>query len=121
VDDWKDIWPDPDKTEQRLADICRMGRGDASADPSSGASRQSELGAYIAVLHTIRQAFSPGGPLTDLMLKSPVSDQLIDEGFHHIACARWFLASDIDKSWKFLDGARKTLKLTPLQSAPEGD
>jgi hypothetical protein len=55
------------------------------------------------------------------MLKSPISDQLIDEGFHHIACARWFLASDIDKSWKFLDGARKTLKLTPLQYAAEED
>jgi Flp pilus assembly protein TadD len=121
ADDWQDIWPDPDKTEQRLADICRAGSDDDSTDPSSAASQQSELVAYIAVLHTIRQAFSPGGPLTDLMLKSPASDRLIDEGFHHIACARWwFLASDIDKGWKFLDGARKTLKLTPLQPAPEG-
>jgi hypothetical protein len=119
---WSDIWSDPDKTERRLTDICQMHSGGTSTDPSPAASRQSELVAYIAVLHTIRQSFSPGGPLTDLMLKSSASDHLIDEGFHPIACARWFLASDIDKVWEFLDGARKTLKLAPLQAAPpKGD
>ena len=119
---WSDIWPDPEKTEQRLAGICQMRSSGVSTNLSSAASRQSMLVAYIAVLHTIRQAFSPGGPLTDLMLKSPVSDELIDEGFHHIACARWFLASDIDKAWKFLHGARKTLELAPLQDVPpKGD
>ena len=114
---WSDIWPDPDKTERRLTDICRMSSDDdASMNPSPATFRQSELVAYIAILHTIRQAFSPGGPLTDLMLKSPDSDRLIDEGFHHIACAKWFIANDIDKGWEFLDEARKTLKLAPFQS-----
>ena len=113
-----DIWPDPDKTEKRLVGICQIYSDGASINPSSAASRQSKLVAYIAVLHTIRQAFSPGGPLTDLMLKSSASKQLIDEGFHHIACARWFLASDTDKAWEFLDRARKALKLAPLRAAP---
>jgi Flp pilus assembly protein TadD len=117
---WLNIWPDPKKTERRLADICKFRGADMTDSLPSAASQQSELVAYIAVLHTIRQAFSPGGPLTELMLKSPASDQLIDVGFHHIARARQYLENDVAEAWRFLHKARKTLKLGPLQaSAPK--
>jgi Flp pilus assembly protein TadD len=116
---WLNIWPDPKKTERRLADICKARGGYTTADPPSTPSDQTELEAHIAVLHTIRQAFSPGGPLTELMLKSPATDQLVD-GFHNIAHAWQCLETDVADAWRFLHKARKTLKLASLQaSAPK--
>jgi hypothetical protein len=69
------------------------------------------------VLHTIRQAFSPGGPLGRLGQKSSASDELL-EGFHCIASARWCLASDIEIAWKRLHEARMILGLKPLDTSP---
>jgi tetratricopeptide (TPR) repeat protein/energy-coupling factor transporter ATP-binding protein EcfA2 len=120
---WLDVWPDQEKTERLLADICRS-RGQnksaalsqvASPDPEPEASHQDHIEAYIAVLHTIRQAFWPGGPLTLLGNEPPDSERLL-KGFHCIASARWSQASDIGIAWELLHEARRTLKLAPLDT-----
>ena len=122
---WPEIWPDPDETERWLAGACRDRGGRAwvtasqetSADAGRGVPGTDYIEAYIAVLHTIRQAFSPGGPLARLGQKAPASDQLL-EGFHCIASARWHLASDIEIAWKRLHEARLILGLKPLDTPP---
>jgi tetratricopeptide (TPR) repeat protein len=122
---WPEIWPDPDETERWLAGACRDHEGRASVtasletpeDAGCGIPGANYIEAYIAVLHTIRQAFSPGGPLGRLGQRSPASDQLL-EGFHAIASARWYLASDIEIAWKRLHEARMILGLKPLDTPP---
>jgi hypothetical protein len=122
---WPEIWPDLDETEKWLAGACRHGAGRASMTASLEISDDAVRGlpgtdyiqAYIAVLHTIRQAFSPGGPLGRLGQKSPASDELL-EGFHCIASARWHLGSDIEIAWKRLHEARMILGLKPLDAPP---
>ena len=122
---WPEIWPDPDETERWLAGTCRNREGRASItasletsdDAGSRVAGTDYIEAYIAVLHTIRQAFSPGGPLGRLGQKSPASDELL-EGFHSIASARWYLASDIETAWKRLHEARMILGFKPLDSLP---
>ena len=117
--------PDPDETERWLAGTCRNREGRASItasletsdDAGSRVAGTDYIEAYIAVLHTIRQAFSPGGPLGRLGQKSPASDELL-EGFHSIASARWYLASDIETAWKRLHEARMILGFKPLDSLP---
>lgn len=122
---WPEIWPDPDETERWLEGACRNRDGrasitaslESSEDASCGVPGSDYIEAYIAILHTIRQAFSPGGPLGWLGQKSPASDQLL-EGFHCIASARWYLASDIEIAWKRLHEARLILGLKPLDTPP---
>ena len=66
---WPEIWPDPDETERWLAGACRAREGrapvttslEASEDAGCGVPGTDYIEAYIAVLHTIRQAFSPAG------------------------------------------------------------
>jgi hypothetical protein len=120
---WADIWDDPEEIAQQLAVTCRAhgdrvvafrsqeAPGELESLTQSGAYTE----AYIAVLHTIRQAFSPDGPLTGLGQESSVSEWLL-RGFHGIARARWHLANDIDKAWRALHEARRALALTPLDS-----
>jgi hypothetical protein len=103
--------------------VAREGRASVTASPETsedagwGTPGTDYIEAYIAVLHTFRQAFSPGGPLGRLGQKSPASDQLL-EGFHCIASARWYLASDIEIAWKRLHEARMILGLKPLDTPP---
>jgi Flp pilus assembly protein TadD len=118
---WPGVWRDPDETEQLLADICKVRGRQASAIFSSAASQEPDseippndyIEAYIAVLHTIRQAFLPGGPLGQLGQERPVSERLL-EGFHCIASARGHLASDVDSAWRLIHEARGMLGLTLL-------
>jgi Flp pilus assembly protein TadD len=123
---WLDVWPDESETENLLAAIFKpcgdptptaFSQG-ASGEAEAEASRKDYFEAYIAVLHTIRQAFRPGGPLARLGQKPPDGERLL-EGFHCIASARWSLASDIANGWRLLHEARKKLGLTPLD-APRG-
>ena len=111
---WFDIWPDSKETERHLGDICKIRDAAPITDFPHAVPSYSELEAYIAVLHTIREAFSPGGPLVTLELKSSVSDQLIADGFDRVARAHRCLANDIDGAWRFVHGARKALELAPL-------
>jgi hypothetical protein len=112
---WSHLWADLDKTERRLAE-ARPADDDRPADPGAGIALQPEFQAYIAVLHTIRQAFSPHGPLAELERQATGFDsELIESGFERIARARRSLSTDVDSAWELLDGARETLGLRPLR------
>ena len=70
----------------------------------------------MAVLHTIRQAFSPRGPLTELERQAKGFDSdLIELGFERIARARRSLSTDTDSAWELLEKARETLGLPPMR------
>ena len=110
---WARLWPDPEKIEQRLTG--------ARAGDAGGALRP-EFQAYVAVLHTIRQAFSPQGPLAELeRLVEPDKEatgfdhELIEHGFGRIAQARRSLSTDVDSAWELLDEARERLGLLSLR------
>jgi tetratricopeptide (TPR) repeat protein len=113
VTGWARLWPDPEKIEQRLTG--------ARAGDAGGALRP-EFQAYVAVLHTIRQAFSPHGPLAELeRLVEPDKEatgfdhELIEHGFGRIAQARRSLSTDVDSAWELLDEARERLGLPSLR------
>jgi len=103
---WSQLWPDPGQTERRLS---------AAAAGTAGHSLQPEFQAYIGVLHTIRQAFSPQGPLAELERQATGFDhELIELGFDRIARARRRISTDIDGAWELLDQARAVLHLPGL-------
>ncbi len=111
---WSQLWPDLERTERRLAE-ARPGNGDHPA--ASGAAMQPEFQAYIAVLHTIRQAFSPQGPLAELERQATGFDHdLIELGFDRIARARRSISIDVDTAWALVDEAREKLRLPPLHA-----
>jgi tetratricopeptide (TPR) repeat protein len=111
---WSHLWPDLERTERRLAE-ARPGNGDRPA--ASGAAMQPEFQAYMAVLHTIRQAFSPQGPLAELERQATGFDHdLIELGFDRIARARRGISTDVDTAWALLDEAREKLRLPPLHT-----
>lgn len=111
---WSHLWPGLERTERRLAE-ARPGNGDRPA--ASGAAMQPEFQAYMAVLHTIRQAFSPQGPLAELERQATGFDHdLIELGFDRIARARRSISTDVDTAWALLDEAREKLRLPPLNT-----
>jgi hypothetical protein len=69
------------------------------------------------VLHTIRQAFAPGGPLIKLERESGFDNVFIVNGFDLLARARRRLSTHVPDAWKLLDSARETLGLSPLTVA----
>jgi hypothetical protein len=113
---WSRLWADLEKTERRLAE-ARPGDGDRPAEPGAAETTlQPEFQAYMAVLHTIRQAFSPQGPLAELERQAKGFDSdLIEFGFERIARARRSLSTDIDSAWELMDEAHETLGLPPMR------
>jgi hypothetical protein len=113
---WSHLWADLEKTERRLTG-ARPANGDGPAGPgAAGTALQPEFQAYVAVLHTIRQVFSPHGPLAELERQAQGFDsELIEHGFERIARARRSISTDIDSAWELLDGARETLGLQPFR------
>ena len=113
---WSDLWPDPGQTARRLAE-ARPANGDrpvvsGSAEPAL----QPEFQAYMAVLDTIRQAFSPHGPLAELERQATGFDsELIESGFERIARARRCISTDVDSAWELLDEAREKLGLQAIR------
>jgi len=114
---WSHLWPDLDKTERRLIE-ARPVDGDHPAAPgSAGKTMQPEFQVYMAVLHTIRQAFSPQGPLAELERQATGFDHdLIELGFDRIARARRSISTDVGGAWTLLDEAREKLRLPPLHT-----
>jgi hypothetical protein len=120
---WPEIWTDITKTERRLAEVGSTYSNGGKAglpsqgcpEPGTGRDGTEYIDAYIAVLHTIRQAFAPGGALTLLGKTSDLHPQLL-EGFHCVAGARWYLASDVAAAWQLLQEGRTKLGLPPLES-----
>ena len=129
---WSDLWSDLKKTERRLTDTRTVnGSGRAVSDPDPGpgpgpgpdpgpdpatGTLQPEFQAYIAVLHTIRQAFCPQGPLAELERQGKGFDsELIELGFDRIARARRCISTDVEGAWELLDEAREKLGLQPLR------
>ncbi len=127
---WSHLWRDLEQTQRRLAD-ARGASGDRQAAPAAGGpggqgsqgsqagkTLQPEFQAYIGVLHTIRQAFSPDGPLARLVGQEEGFDhELIEHGFDRIARARRSISTDIDSAWQLLDEARQKLGLRPIRPA----
>jgi tetratricopeptide (TPR) repeat protein len=125
---WSDLWPDPELTARRLAEARPGAAGALQADApgspgslgASGASGalQPEFQAYMAVLHTIRQAFSAQGPLAELERQATGFDHdLIELGFDRVARARRSISTDVGRAWALLDEAREKLGLAPLGGA----
>jgi tetratricopeptide (TPR) repeat protein len=117
---WSQLWSDPGQTERRLAGVraeVPPDRGErATAASAAGRSPQPEFQAYIGVLHTIRQAFSPTGPLAELERQASGFDhELIELGFDRIARARRRISTDVDSAWEVLDDARRVLNLPGLR------
>jgi len=114
---WSRLWPDLDKTERRLAGARPADRDGPAAPDSAGPTMQPEFQAYVAVLHTIRQAFSPQGPLGELERQATGFDHdLIELGFDPIARARRSISTDVGGAWALLDEAREQLRLAPLNT-----
>jgi hypothetical protein len=113
---WSHLWPALDKTERWLAE-ARPVNGDRAVEPGAAETTlQPEFQAYMAVLHTIRQAFSPQGPLAELERQdTDFDDPLIKSGFERIARAQRSLSTDVDSAWELLDEARETLGLQPMR------
>ena len=110
---WSDLWPDLKKTERQLADTRTVNGGISGPGPDP---LQPEFQAYIAVLHTIRQAFCPHGPLAELERQGKGFDsELIELGFDRIARARRRISTDVEGAWELLDEAREKLGLQPLR------
>ena len=116
---WLVTWPDHDATEQNLIKAwSNLRQGDDTSDRWHGA----EFLAYVAILHTIRQAFAAGGPLSRLNDEADFDHPIIRNGFERISHARSELSRDAQESWISLGRARTVLGLEPLSSedyAPE--
>ena len=110
---WSSLWPDPAKTEQMLRTSCQVRTVGRPAD----LLEEPELAAYVGVLHTVRQAFSPGGPMSTLAQASASEQQIIEQGFGLIAEAKEFLAEDVERTWKLLHAARAVLHLPTLDGS----
>jgi Flp pilus assembly protein TadD/energy-coupling factor transporter ATP-binding protein EcfA2 len=117
---WLKTWSDEEETERTLARIYAA-RGleipsglphEASREQESAALDKNYIETYIAVLHTIRQAFRPGGPIAELGYRQ-ADDEYI-KGFDLIASSLWKLERDIGGAWELLHEARRTLGMTPL-------
>ena len=115
---WSQLWPDLAKTERRLAEARPADGGDRpAASGSAPATMQPEFQAYMAVLHTIRQAFSPQGPLAELERQAMGFDHdFIELGFDRIARARRSISTNAGAAWALLDEAREQLRLPPLNT-----
>jgi tetratricopeptide (TPR) repeat protein len=115
---WSQLWPDLAKTGQRLAEARPVDGGDRPAAPGSAPqTTQPEFQAYLAVLHTIRQAFSPQGPLAELERQAMGFDHdFIELGFDRIARARRSISTNVGGAWALLDEAREKLRLPPLHT-----
>jgi hypothetical protein len=86
------------------------------ASGSTEPALQPEFQAYVAVLDTIRQAFSPRGPLAELERQATGFDsELIESGFERIARARRCISTDVDSAWELLDEAREKLGLQAIR------
>jgi Flp pilus assembly protein TadD/energy-coupling factor transporter ATP-binding protein EcfA2 len=113
---WSDLWPDPGQTARRLAEARPASGGRPVASGSAEPALQPEFQAYMAVLDTIRQAFSPHGPLAELERQATGFDsQLIESGFERIARARRCISTDVDSAWELLDEAREKLGLQAIR------
>jgi Flp pilus assembly protein TadD len=113
---WSHLWPDPGQTERRLTEARPAGGDAPAAAGSPGTMPQPEFQAYMAVLHTIRQAFSPHGPLAELERQATGFDnELVESGFERIARARRCISTDVGSAWELLDEARGKLGLQPLR------
>ncbi len=116
---WPQVWPDLKETEHWLGCVRANHDNNRVASLSERSPQYAEFQAYIAVLHTIRQAFSSKGPLTELEKESNFDNDLIGLGFDRIARARRCLATDVDSTWRLLDGARETLKLELIRAVSD--
>jgi tetratricopeptide (TPR) repeat protein/energy-coupling factor transporter ATP-binding protein EcfA2 len=65
--------------------------------------------AYVNFLHTVREAFTTGGPVSRLDDRDGFRQPLITEGFDLIAQARRSLADDVSYAYSLLECARRTL------------
>jgi hypothetical protein len=110
---WLTIWSDCEATEQRL--IESWSRLQDSDEPRDRLDAREVL-VYVAVLHTIRQAFAAGGPLSRLVDEEDFDHPIIYKGFELIARARSKLSVNPQESWLVLEGARSVLGLKPMNS-----
>jgi energy-coupling factor transporter ATP-binding protein EcfA2/tetratricopeptide (TPR) repeat protein len=102
-----EAWRDQGETERWLRNCRYPATDDAFVE-------RPEFEVYFAVLHTIRQAFAPGGPLIKLERESGFDNAFIVNGFDLLARARRRLSTHVPDAWKLLDSARETLGLPPL-------
>lgn len=65
--------------------------------------------AYVSFLHTLRKAFTPGGPLSELDETKGFDHPLISEGFELIAKARRSLDRDVSTTYELLERAKRAL------------
>jgi len=117
---WSDLWPDLKKTERQLTDGRTVNDGGQAVPGPAARTLQPEFQVYMAVLHTIRQAFCPQGPLAELERHGKGFDsELIELGFDRIARARRWISTDVEGAWELLDEAREKLGLQPLRPGGE--
>ena len=112
---WLAIWADHDETERNLIKSWSRLRQGGKTDSMGNAS---EMLVYIAILHTIRQAFAARGRLLRLDDNEGFDHHLIRNGFECIAHARSKLSRNAVESWLLLKQARAALGLKALESEP---
>jgi hypothetical protein len=110
---WLSVWPDCDATEQRLTESWNKLQ---DSDETEDGLNMTENLVYVAMLHTIRQAFSAGGPLSRLKDEDGFDQPIIGGGFERIAHARSKLALNPQESWLLLGDARGALGLRSLDA-----
>lgn len=109
---WSGIWPDSIATEERL--IKALAQASYEDFTESDGRFEAEFEIYMSILHTIRQAFGPSGPLSQLVDEVGYESSMINGGFELIAQARYQLSLSSDRSLYNLCCARKGLGLGPL-------
>ena len=112
---WLAIWPDHDEIER---DLIKSWSGLQQGSKTDSMGNASEVLVYIAILHTIRQAFTAGGQLSRLDDNEGFDYHLIRNGFEGIAHARSKLSRNAVESWLLLKRARAVLGLKPLEYEP---
>jgi Cdc6-like AAA superfamily ATPase len=108
---WLLIWTDRNATERTLIQSWSSLWGNQDTEDGW---YTADILAYIAVLHTIREAFAAGGPLSKLTDETDFHSVIICNGFECIAQARGMLSRDARESWMLLERARSVLGFKPL-------
>jgi hypothetical protein len=124
VHHWRDQWASPDHFESffrrsiRLTDPVESSRRiDAQTDKREALAVESirqQLGAYLAFLQTIRQAFAADGPIAGLPTEAAFQDGPFADALGLIVGARDLLSTDVSGAVLALDHARAQLKLAPM-------